>query len=260
MRVMTFNIRVSNVFDGQNRWYRRRDLVFDTLRGSGAHLVGVQEATSVQLREVLEALPRFGAIPGRRYAGVRGSHAPILFDTTRFEPGPSGDFWLQEDPQGRKSCGWDAAVPRICSWSTFSDREASGRRFVILNSHFDQRGVVARAESARLVVSKLEELAHLPRLFTADLNANESSDALATLVAAGMRDSFREIHPDDEANTFHGFRGRGARSLGKIDYILCDDRWRVTGADIVRTNAGGRYPSDHFPVVADLDLPAETRL
>jgi endonuclease/exonuclease/phosphatase family metal-dependent hydrolase len=70
-----------------------------------------------------------------------------------------------------------------------------------------------------------------------------------------MRDSFREIHPDEVANTFHGFRGRGAKSLGKIDYILCDERWRVLAAEVVRANSDGRYPSDHFPIVADLEIP-----
>jgi endonuclease/exonuclease/phosphatase family metal-dependent hydrolase len=254
MRVMTFNIRVGNLFDGVNRWYKRRDLVFDTIRACGAHLVGIQEATSVQLHEMLDALPTFAAIAGRRYAGLRGSHAPILFDAARFEPGPSGDFWLQADPHGRKARGWDAAVPRICTWAVFADRETGSRRFAVLNSHFDQRGVVARVESARLVVRKLAELAHVPRLFTADLNANETSDALGVLKAAGMRDSFREVDLDGEANTFHGFRGRGAKSLGKIDYILCDESWKVLGSEVIRTNIEGRYPSDHFPMVADLEL------
>jgi endonuclease/exonuclease/phosphatase family metal-dependent hydrolase len=38
----------------------------------------------------------------------------------------------------------------------------------------------------------------------------------------------------------------------KIDYIMCDTRWHVHAADIVRDEAAGRLPSDHFPVLADL--------
>src|SRR5881296_829242 len=135
---MTFNIRVAGAWDGPNRWYRRRDVLFETIRSSDSQLVGVQEALATQLHELLDALPAFGAVAGRRYAGLRGSHAPILFDTARLEAGPSGDFWLQADPQGRKARGWDAAVPRICTWAAFVDREMPGRRFVVFNSHFDQ--------------------------------------------------------------------------------------------------------------------------
>ena len=55
-----------------------------------------------------------------------------------------------------------------------------------------------------------------------------------------------------DVGTFNGFRGR--TDGGKIDYVLVDSRWQVEGAEILRDNDEGRYPSDHFPVVADLVL------
>jgi exonuclease III len=70
-----------------------------------------------------------------------------------------------------------------------------------------------------------------------------------------MRDTFRVARPDEPAYTFHAFRGPNARGrLGKIDYVLCDDRFTVEGAGIVRTSREGRLPSDHYPVTADLVL------
>jgi endonuclease/exonuclease/phosphatase family metal-dependent hydrolase len=251
---MTFNIRVAHALDRQNRWYRRRELVIDVIRTYQPQILSLQEVVPLQLDELLTAFPGLGAIADRRYAGRMGTYAPILFDRGMFEPVQSGDFWLAEDPDGSRKRGWDAAVPRICTWAVFRARGSDPPRFAVFNSHFDNAGVIARRESARVVVSRLGQLEHFPRLVMADLNASESSDAMTVLRAAGLRDTFRDLYPDDEAFTYHGFRGRGARSLGKIDYILCDERWETLGAGIVRAGREKRYPSDHFPVTAELRL------
>jgi endonuclease/exonuclease/phosphatase family metal-dependent hydrolase len=254
VRCMTFNIRVAHALDRQNRWYRRRELVLDVLREHRPQLLGLQEVVPFQLNEILGAFPALGAIADRRYAGRMGTYAPILFDRNTLEPAQSGDFWLAPDPDGSRQRGWDAAVPRICTWAVFRVRGPQPRRFAVFNTHFDQAGVSARVESARLVVSRLDSLRHFPRLVMADLNANESSEALGLLRATGLRDSFRDLHPDEEAFTFHGFRGKGVRNLGKIDYILCDGSWETLAAGVVRGSRAERYPSDHFPVTAELRL------
>jgi endonuclease/exonuclease/phosphatase family metal-dependent hydrolase len=87
---------------------------------------------------------------------------------------------------------------------------------------------------------------------TGDFNASEESPAIAALCGGTrpLRDTFRELHPDEEAGTFHGFRGRaGSR---KIDGVFVTAGWRATEAAVVRANRDGRYPSDHFPVTAVL--------
>jgi endonuclease/exonuclease/phosphatase family metal-dependent hydrolase len=103
-------------------------------------------------------------------------------------------------------------------------------------------------------VSRLAELVHLPRLVAADLNANEASEPARIFAEAGYRDTFRVLHPSEEALTYHGFRGRGARNLGKIDYLFCDAHWDVLAASVVRDGREGRFPSDHFPVTAEVVL------
>ena len=251
---MSFNIRLGLSRDGPNRWYKRRQLVFDVIRRVRPHVLGVQEAFPYQLEELLAEFPSFGAIADRRYGGrLTGTYAPLFFDNERLQAERSDDFWLAPDPHGRRTRAWDAMVPRIAVWAEFSDRTAPGQRFAVANTHFDQAGVVARAESARLLAARMAALAS-ERVIMGDLNADEATEPLQILRDAGYRDSFRERNPDSEALTYHGFRGRGARTLGKIDYILCSDGWRVLGAEIARDSVDGRYPSDHFPITADLDL------
>jgi endonuclease/exonuclease/phosphatase family metal-dependent hydrolase len=258
---MTFNIRHGRALDLENRWYRRRHLVLDAISTFGPHVLGAQEVDPFQLDELTDAFPGYAAIALRRYGGPRGAYCPIFFDTSRLEPAQSGDFWLSPDPDGDRTRAWDAAVARICTWAVFRER-AGGARFAVFNTHLDQRGVEARTRSAELIAFRLNTLAHLPRLATMDLNANESSEPLAILKDAGLRDTYRDIHAVDEHPpfTFHAWRGtRSKGRLGKIDYVLADARFTTSGAAIVREGAEGRgaenrWPSDHFPVTATVSL------
>ena len=69
-----------------------------------------------------------------------------------------------------------------------------------------------------------------------------------------MVDSFRVLFPDREkVGTYNGFTGQSDGS--KIDYIMVRPSMKVIEASILQTNREGRYPSDHFPVTAQVGLP-----
>ncbi len=93
---------------------------------------------------------------------------------------------------------------------------------------------------------------------TGDFNAGEDSPPYASLVTASspepmLQDTFRVVNPERQAGegTFNGFRGQ--REGGRIDWILATPEWRVKSAGIIRDQQDGRYPSDHFPVSAQLE-------
>jgi endonuclease/exonuclease/phosphatase family metal-dependent hydrolase len=249
LRVMSFNIRHGRAPDGKNRWYRRRELVFDVIRGHAPHVAGLQEANPVQLDELLTALPSYGSVADRPYGGRLGSYAAILFDTGSLEPERSGDFWLSPDPDGQRARAWDADVARICTWGVFVHRDTR-HRFVVFNTHFDQRGQIARVESARLVVDRLERFAHLPRIVCGDLNAKPDTPPLDVLRAAGFRDTYT-----GDQKTFHGFKD--VKSIGRVDHILCDDGWTVTDAAVLTEE--GPFSSDHFAITATLEEVPKNR-
>ena len=69
-----------------------------------------------------------------------------------------------------------------------------------------------------------------------------------------MVDTFRVQHPGaGDVGTFNGFKGR--RTGEKIDYVFAPASAKVFEAHILHDNVNGRYPSDHFPVTAQLRLP-----
>ena len=54
-------------------------------------------------------------------------------------------------------------------------------------------------------------------------------------------------------NTYHGFPGR-ITPHPPIDYIFVSDEFVVRDTYLDTTHTGGLYPSDHFPLVAVLEL------
>jgi endonuclease/exonuclease/phosphatase family metal-dependent hydrolase len=57
------------------------------------------------------------------------------------------------------------------------------------------------------------------------------------------------------AGTSSGFSGRKGKA--RIDWILATKQFAPLGIQIIYYNEQGRYPSDHFPVRADLKLNGE---
>jgi endonuclease/exonuclease/phosphatase family metal-dependent hydrolase len=252
---MSFNIRFDTPADDRtkNRWKHRAQSVIETVQRFSPHVVGFQEALRPQLEDLIAAFPEYHVVGKPREAGEVGEYVPIFLHKQWLEAEDSGDFWLSPTPETEGSTGWDAGNPRHCTWVRVRDR-ARDVTFAVFNTHLDRWGVLARLEAARLIVARIAVAPDLPSVVLGDFNAEEDSDALAAFLEAGFRDTFREIHPNAvDVQTVHHYAGfKGTR---KIDYILCDRRWAVTGADIVRAPAAERLPSDHFPVVAELRPP-----
>ena len=104
--VMTFNVRTSNIPDGDNAWPNRKELVAETIGRSNPHLVGLQEALADQI-EYLE-----GALPQYRWLGVDralnggtglSEATPIFYRYEELIPIESGTFWLGSPPNDRST-------------------------------------------------------------------------------------------------------------------------------------------------------------
>jgi endonuclease/exonuclease/phosphatase family metal-dependent hydrolase len=249
---MTFNIRFDTPVDAEagNRWADRRESVRQTVRREAPDVIGFQEALASQLADLVHDLPDYHSVGKARQAGEVGEYVPVFFSAARFALEASGDFWLSLTPELEGSVGWDARDPRHCTWTVLRDRDGE-RTFAVFNTHLDRWGANARVEGARLIVARRAIAGSFPAVVMGDLNAREDSDVLMALRSARFRDSFRDVHPEEtDVATVHHYQAPDPSR--KIDYILCDEHWKVLDARIVREQAGGRLPSDHFPVVAEL--------
>jgi endonuclease/exonuclease/phosphatase family metal-dependent hydrolase len=96
-------------------------------------------------------------------------------------------------------------------------------------------------------------------VLTGDFNSDEDSGAYQALFGkrddrdSSLVDTYRVVHPKREKNegTFNGFKANAVTGP-RIDWIGCSREWKVTNAAIDRVSRDGRYPSDHFPITAEL--------
>lgn len=241
-----FNIRYGSANDGENSWQHRKQLVVETLRGHNPDLFGLQESLGSQTQFVADAFPDFEFYgPSRRGPSVDGEAAPVFWRRDRFQAQATGTFWLSTAPDEIASVGWDAALPRICSWARLLDRK-TGFQFVLANTHFDHVGQVARDRSTLLIASRFPSDRVL---LMGDFNSAEASQAMQGLRDAGYQDTFRAIHPNaQDVGTYTGFKDTPRPD--KIDHIYLRGSATTISAGIDRSRPNGRWPSDHFPVLA----------
>ncbi len=270
LEVMSFNIRYGTAKDGENRWEKRREHAFDVIRAYRPDVAGLQEALRFQIDELKAALPGYGEIGVGRDDGMfKGEYAVILYRTDRFDVSDQGTFWFSDSPEVPGSKSWGNRFPRICTWARLIDK-ASGHGLYVYNVHLDHESQASRERSVRLLVERLRKRAYAdPFVLTGDFNADECNPAIRYLTRdqagalkvtpsnrnTSLVDTYRVLYPDTEnVQTFNGFGTKTNR--GKIDYVYAPKSAKVLEAEIVREQRNGRYPSDHFPVVARVRLAA----
>ncbi|NVD71878.1 endonuclease/exonuclease/phosphatase family protein [Duganella sp. BJB1802] len=254
LNVATYNLRFDNPNDGKNVWSARRDALRALVRYHEFDLWGTQEGLGNQLTD-LDALGDFARVGAGRDDGKHvGEHSAIFYRSARFALEDHGDFWLSATPE-QPSMGWDArCCKRIATWARLRDKP-TGQVFVVLNAHFDHEGVVARRESAQLLLQRGRALAGtLPLIVMGDFNSTPDSEAYATIGAA-LRDAraISQTPPYGPVATFNDFDvTKPPRE--RIDYIFLSPQWQVLRYAVLTDSVDARYPSDHFPVVARLRL------
>jgi endonuclease/exonuclease/phosphatase family metal-dependent hydrolase len=263
VKAMTFNIRTSRANDGLDAWDNRAGIVRDTIVRYGPDFVGLQEAWPEQTASVHNGLPDYGYLTRTREVDpCQGEAVPLFYDQRRWvlDCTRSGTFWLSETPDVPGSKCWGNGIPRVATWGHFLEK-SSGRGLYVFNAHLDHLSERSRVKSAELIARRIAERACPdPVILLGDMNSGENGGAVRYFkgvspgATAPLMDTYRKVQPHGGwAGTFHAFTGFG---LGrKIDYVFTLPNARVLDARLVRDNFAGRYPSDHFPVVAEMAFP-----
>lgn len=257
LNVMTFNIRYNTVNDSLNAWPYRKDQVVSQVVYHGVNLLGVQEAQHNQMTDVKQRLPQFKYIGGGRDDGKeKGEYSAIFYDTVQLQLLSNKMFWLSTTPDVPGK-GWDADFPRVVTWGKFKHRK-TGKLFFAFNTHFDHIGKIARRESAKLLLQKVQAIAgNIPTIITGDFNAHPDdepiqviTDAASPLRLTDSKDISRTPHYGP-TGTFNGFTNKETTDQ-PIDYIFLKGKWIVNTHATLSQTWGGRFASDHFSVLANV--------
>jgi len=280
LRAGSFNLRYDNPADSLNNWQYRKNTIAKLIQFHDFDILGTQEGLEHQLVQLK------GLLPGYKYTGVgrddgkeAGEHSAIFYKTARFELLEKGDFWLAENPSKPKK-GWDAVLPRICSWGRFKDKD-SGFIFYFFNTHFDHVGTVARNESAKLILKKIKQIAgENPTLLTGDFNVDQNSSSYKILNGSSILTDTYDLAPlkYGAEGSYNGFDINN-RSESRIDHIfvtadfkvekhgILTDTYQTETTDLEKIKNSGNYPkeialyinearlpSDHYPVLSVLTI------
>ncbi|MCW8133081.1 MAG: endonuclease/exonuclease/phosphatase family protein [Planctomycetota bacterium] len=261
MRVLSFNIRGSYVkSDGDNLWEKRAALNVETIHKLAPGLIGFQELQLGNLALYEKELAEYDFVLGPKYNNRPPYCYPSIFwHSEQFQRLEHGEFWLSETPT-RHSASWDTNCIRGALWVRFRCLPA-GHEFVMLNTHLDHVSERARVHGARVILEHLRRIApkSAPVLVTGDFNCNPGSDAYNLFVEKGFADTFAAAGLLDAPGvfTFHAFTGRGNGKDTRIDWIMTRDsasKFSTKSFEIVLDAKPPLFPSDHFPVVANLEL------
>ena len=249
-------------------------------------------AQSAYITNSLPGYALIGSIEGaEENVGVT---SPICYRKSRLTPLKSGTFWLSTTPDAPGGDVWGAWSRRkVCVWALLEDR-VTGKTLCFVNTHTDHKSEVARLEGTKLILRRVAEIvpAGMPIVFTGDHNCRETEapsqavmkvlkNALyvsetppsgpwrsysgwkwrekeysavdALKLPADVRNA-RKGSPDADrdADGRHKWENCGAR----IDYIYVSDGVKVKSyATRADSRSGTKlYPSDHFPLVAEIEL------
>jgi endonuclease/exonuclease/phosphatase family metal-dependent hydrolase len=261
--VMSFNIRLDVASDGENRWDARKEKVTGLMRFYAPDFIGTQEVMHHQLLFIRQELKGYAHIGiGRDDGKEKGEYSAIFYDSMKFIVKEQATFWLSPTPD-TVSKAWGANINRICTYGLFQSKKTK-KYFWVFNTHFDHQSVLARAESAKLIMTKIAALNKEKQylvIFTGDLNAQPTEEPV--IHVASVMDNTRDISqqpPYGGIDTWNAFQF-SKKPSGCIDYIFVsrNNGWQVKKFATLTDSYDMKYPSDHFPVLAELVLKKRHR-
>ena len=247
---MTLNIRYDEKRDSLDNWHLRKLEMVELIQTKKPDILGIQEGLFHQVQYLDSALVNYTyAGCGRDDGYQKGEFSAIYIDTTVFTIYQSGTFWLSDTPN-KVSVGWDAALPRICSYAQISHK-ISKKSVWIFNTHFDHKGQSARLRSAELILKKVSEInpENQPYILMGDFNATPEEKPIQLLVAAHHKLPQKINGPQ---GTFNGFGKEN--NTRRIDFIFSSKVKILKYIHLDGKRKNGRYISDHLPVYASIRL------
>jgi endonuclease/exonuclease/phosphatase family metal-dependent hydrolase len=241
--VATLNIR--NMAD---RWPERLPLLLADMAALQPDLMGLQEVVFPLQQDRL-----IGAAGAGRYEAIRGWAGRLEYGNSLLVREP-----LRATAVERLDLGLNREVHRASI-----SLEAGDLLMAVSHLHHEVPADAERDQQAEALLAWLETAPKsVAQVVVGDFNADPREPAYARMVAAGFRSSLVEVDGAEPAVTWpSGIQAPGMDTDGDpdcLDYIWIRGAVRAVAARIVFDRAAvgdpTLYPSDHFGLVAELEI------
>ncbi len=255
MLCLTYNIKLDFPKDGENSWTNRKPFMVNQLQFYEPDIFGVQEAMPNQMKDLDSLLTDYNFVGvGRDDGKNKGEYSAIFYKGNEFKILSTSTFWLSQTPE-KVSMGWDAVCNRVCTYALFENINTK-KQFYVFNTHFDHIGVEARINSAVLIIQKINEIntQNHPVILMGDFNMQENHESIQ-YISKYLKDSktLSKSVPFGPSGTFNGFNFNKPVEE-RIDFIFVSPEIQVEKYAVLSDSKECRYPSDHLPVLINLNL------
>ena len=245
--IMSTNVRCYAPDDLYHKsWFYRADLIIADVNNVKPDIIGFQEVSPLHYGFLQNAMVGYESEIMYRDNWILSEGCPIFYRTDKYEKLDSGSFWLSETPDVM-SKDWGAAHYRVATYMILKDK-ATGREFVVFNTHLDHVSDEARINGIQVVLNKIAEFGGLPAFLMGDLNAYPDEETILF-----THESFDDAHviakEKDEGQTFHKWGTKTDGNDKRIDYIMISKgAATVSEYRIVKNIHDGHWSSDHSSI------------
>lgn len=257
MRIMTFNLRCDFLLDFNNRWDSRKHLTYKILNDYKCDIIGTQELTNRMHEDIKNNIKNYNIIGKPRSKKYFSERNDILV-LKNHKISEMKTFWLSNTPDKEGSSIWYSLFPRICTTAIIEFDNK--KRIRVCNSHLDCLLPKAREEGLKKLIEviKIEQKKEeLPIIIMGDFNAKPDSSLIKNFTN-GKYTNKRLVAVQEYDENLYGkatmgtFKGKDSGI--HIDYIFVSEEFEILNTKIIKYNENGKYPSDHYPLMADLKL------
>lgn len=248
IKVLTINLRYETEEDGPNNWPFRKGHLASLIKALGPDVFGSQEGWEHQIDELQGLLSGYKFyVDAPKQWNRKRMYPCVWVKKEKIEVEQVKTIWLSKTPYLPHSKNWGSTFPRTLTYVMANIQDI---RFIFASTHLDHISETARSHQAIVLANHLKDMP-FPIILVGDFNGAPKSYEHKALTRY-FQDAWEIMGKEDTA-TYHAFTGKDVK--GRIDWILITPGIEVKEIEIIKDTFNGRYPSDHFPVFATLEIP-----
>lgn len=256
MTVMSFNVRTVNFEFNKNPnddIELRSPLMLKKIAEVNPDLIGMQEYLfGHETFMKPELLKTYDFVGESRDGSFFGEMSAIYYKKERFELIDSYTYWVSETPE-KMSLGWDATIYRVCTVAILKDK-LNDKVIQFGNVHLDHIAKLARENGTKLVIDRAVQ-SEYPAIQVGDFNYGITNKNYK--YCTENMDDTRLVAPGAiTTSSYNGWNEETINDGGSpIDHIfVTKNDFNVYSYKVHAELIDGLFASDHFPVVAKIEL------